>query len=370
MIKHRYYKFIFFVKQNKQKLKIYIPEYLIIMSSSSDRSSTFLGMHYPSFMAGIAVYCTSKCIYAGYKRYTRKSIKVDDKEKTKKVYIYDKEEPSAFSSIFSEDYDIYKRAFTYLRGLNDDEPVDIYIKTMGGRALWCTSICNIIKRRSGKVRVVVDGHAFSAGSIIALAADEIYFINKHCIMSAIDTQFSNLGYMLQGSIKRVSKILEGCIRKNIGADCRGIDNYYSDSTREILNDRYSDEIKDNIMKTMYIDPVTHECLFTYEKLIEMGIEIQLIEEKDFNSKTFHLPFARSELEITENIVIGSTGLENGIEMEVVENIVIDSTGLENGIEMEVVENIVIDSTGLENGIEMEVDESENDNMEVMDEVLP
>jgi len=182
--------------------------------------------------------------------------------------------------------DIYKNAFDKLLKMDDNVPVDIIIRTHGGPLLWAIKICTIIKNRKGKVRVFIDGYAHSAGTIIALTADEIYMINNSSL-SAIDPQFSPIDCLTYFSSKDISKLVKGNIKDNFGDHYDKFTKYYCKKFSKLLNSKYDIE---KIIEKMYLEPVDHSVLFHKEELEELGIETNewdgkvdsIKEEKDEN----------------------------------------------------------------------------------------
>ena len=58
-----------------------------------------------------------------------------------------------------------------LESSNSD--IDLWLNTPGGDCVAAAQIYNMIKAYPGKVRVIIDGLAASAGSVVAMAGDEI-----------------------------------------------------------------------------------------------------------------------------------------------------------------------------------------------------
>jgi ClpP class serine protease len=80
-----------------------------------------------------------------------------------------------------------------------DVPIDLLLHTPGGLALSATQIARAIKRHRGKVTVVVPHYAMSAGTLIALAADEI-LMSEDAALGPVDPQ---IGTQPAASVLRV-----------------------------------------------------------------------------------------------------------------------------------------------------------------------
>ncbi len=82
---------------------------------------------------------------------------------------------------------------------DDSVPLDIILHTPGGMVIAATQIARAIKSHPGKVTVFVPHFAMSGGTLIALAADEI-FMCEHSALGPIDPQ---LGTQPAASLKKV-----------------------------------------------------------------------------------------------------------------------------------------------------------------------
>jgi ClpP class serine protease len=74
---------------------------------------------------------------------------------------------------------------------DDDVPIDLILHTPGGLVLAAAQIARALRRRSGKVRVLVPHYAMSGGTLIALAADEIV-MDPNAVLGPVDPQLNQL----------------------------------------------------------------------------------------------------------------------------------------------------------------------------------
>src|SRR5690606_13926108 len=81
-------------------------------------------------------------------------------------------------------YDIF---YDELVKIEDDKPLRIYIESDGGDMLSLQKIVRNLRRRTHKVSIYIEKSAHSAGTVLALACDEIY-MNQDASLSAIDPQ--------------------------------------------------------------------------------------------------------------------------------------------------------------------------------------
>lgn len=201
----------------------------------------------------------------GYYLGTRKS-KAKKKSPTNTLYLFDTKE-SAWDSVFSPSTNHLEELYNELTKIPDNETVNIVIKTHGGCLLWCNKITLLFKQREGKVRVFVKDYAHSAGSMLALAADEIY-MNRYATMSAIDPQIDTFGFISYLPLKNLS----GMIKDGQGLASYLTDNseYHRNDTKKMINIQYN---VDKIMDVMYDGVKDHSTLFDRDAVEQLGVRI-------------------------------------------------------------------------------------------------
>ena len=193
------------------------------------------------------------------------------------LYLVDEEQSaSLYEALFSSSTDCYKTVYKRLNAIPDEEDVNIVIRTYGGSVVWCLKICEVIKKRrecgKGKTRVYVNDYAFSAGSIIALAADELY-LSKNATLAPIDPQINPMSLLSQIALKSVPNVfhsLEDSKRK-IRTDYEKELEHYSKEIESYINPKYD---VNTIMEKMFHEPVSHEVLFFDRHLKEFNIEFK------------------------------------------------------------------------------------------------
>lgn len=82
-----------------------------------------------------------------------------------------------------------------------DVPIDLVLHTPGGLVLAATQIATALRKRKGKITVLVPHYAMSGGTLIALAADEIV-MSPHAVLGPVDPQ---LGQYPAASLLKVVK---------------------------------------------------------------------------------------------------------------------------------------------------------------------
>lgn len=198
------------------------------------------------------------------------------KTRTYDLYLKDQKSQSFLSTlIFSPDEDVYKTLFHDLQSLPDDKDITIFVETFGGSSLWVELICNKIKTRKGKVSVYINSYGLSAGTCVALAADELH-MTTDAVLSAIDPQESVFRHLYL-PIKDIASLIKNFKESSIEIyDKRR--NMALIKTKELLNDKYNDEQKNLIVSKMFQEPVDHSTLFFVDQLKEIGIDILPFDE--------------------------------------------------------------------------------------------
>jgi len=201
----------------------------------------------------------------GYYFATRKS-RVDKKVPKNTFYLFDTKE-STWDSIFSPSSDHLENLYNELTKVPDNETINIVVKTHGGSLLWCNKITLLFKHRDGKVRVFIKDYAHSAGSMLALAADEIY-MNRYSTMSAIDPQIDTFGFLSYLPLKNLSSM----IKDNQGLASYLADNseFHKNDTKKMINIKHN---VDKIMEVMYDGVKDHATLFVKDAIEELGVRV-------------------------------------------------------------------------------------------------
>ncbi len=75
-----------------------------------------------------------------------------------------------------------------IRTIPSDESIDIFIHTKGGDLSAAEAIINAISQHNGIVRVIIPYYACSAGTLIAMAADEVV-MDKYAFIGPVDPQY-------------------------------------------------------------------------------------------------------------------------------------------------------------------------------------
>lgn len=110
---------------------------------------------------------------------------IDDEQKGSVISMITKDtsETSPFSS------EVFKRFQTFFRQCGNTDDIDIVIHTSGGNANMALAMAEIIHSHPGNVRCYIPNYAMSAGTIIALACNEV-ILGRNAFIGPIDVQIS------------------------------------------------------------------------------------------------------------------------------------------------------------------------------------
>ena len=182
-------------------------------------------------------------------------------------WLFDYKDDSVWDYVFSAKTNLYENLYNSISQVPDHETINIVIKTHGGSVYWCEKICRVIRKRIGKVRIFIKDYAHSAGSVIALAADEV-FMNKYATMSAIDPQVDILAFFSYLPLKDVGTMIKS--KDDLVNHMQDNSKYYNDTFRKLIHPKHD---VNKIMGDMYEGVVDHNRMFDIDEVRELGIKI-------------------------------------------------------------------------------------------------
>ena len=95
---------------------------------------------------------------------------------------------------FSREYierDTAEQLLSAIRTVKPEQALDIILHTPGGEVSAALQIAHALKAHKGRKTAFIPYHAFSAGTLIALTADEIV-MGPHAVLGPIDPQIAGL----------------------------------------------------------------------------------------------------------------------------------------------------------------------------------
>lgn len=163
-----------------------------------------------------------------------------------------------------------------IRSIPDEKPIDMIIHTTGGQLLSAFQIAKALKRHRGKVTVFIPQYAMSAGTIIALAADEIV-MDHNAVIGPTDPQFM-IGKNVYPAVS-VVKIPE---KKSINSisdntlilvdQAQKAINQVKDMIKELLGNKYKKNLS-KIEKRLVGGVSTHDYPIFYEEAKKLGLPV-------------------------------------------------------------------------------------------------
>ncbi len=103
------------------------------------------------------------------------------------------------------DIDDSEAVIRAIRSTPPDRPIALILHTPGGLVLAASQIAMALKRHRGRKIVIVPHYAMSGGTLIALAADEIY-MDPDAVLGPLDPQLqTSMGVLPAPSLIRVAR---------------------------------------------------------------------------------------------------------------------------------------------------------------------
>jgi len=166
-----------------------------------------------------------------------------------------------------------------IRTTPPETPLGIVIHTPGGLVLAAAQIALALKDHPAKTFVIVPHYAMSGGTLIALAADEIY-MDPHAVLGPVDPQLSDphAGILPAASILRTVKE-KGKDRVEdltlVKADMaeKAIKQIH-ELIVELTSDKLGVEKASKLAEALTSGQWTHDYPLTAKKLRELGIQVK------------------------------------------------------------------------------------------------
>ena len=166
-----------------------------------------------------------------------------------------------------------------IRSTPKDKPIALILHTPGGLVLAATQIAQALKRHPSKKVVIIPHYAMSGGTLIALAADEIW-MDESAVMGPLDPQIGmgpNKPPLPAPSVIKVAKmkgekadddtlILADIAEKAI-MEMRSI-------IIDVLGGKLSRDEAEKMAKVLTEGRWTHDYPITVDELREMGFNVK------------------------------------------------------------------------------------------------
>lgn len=154
-------------------------------------------------------------------------------------------------------------------------PLDLVLHTPGGLVLASLQIARAVRKRKGKVRVIVPHYAMSGGTLIALAADEI-IMSEHAVLGPVDPQLGEWPAASLVKVVREKPVREVDDETLIRADvAEKAIRQVRDFVRELLANRMPPERADELASTLSEGVWTHDYPITFEAARSLGLPVSV-----------------------------------------------------------------------------------------------
>lgn len=153
-------------------------------------------------------------------------------------------------------------------------PIDLVMHTPGGLVLASEQIARALRRHAAPVTVFVPHYAMSGGTMIALAADEIW-MDENAVLGPVDPQLGN--YPAVSILKAVEQKSKDELDDEtlILADIASKALMQVEATvTEILKGKLDDEKASTLARTLTSGRWTHDFPIPCDMLIEFGLPVR------------------------------------------------------------------------------------------------
>ena len=203
--------------------------------------------------------------------------KIEKKRKSRVITLIHRQETMSFLGfplfryIDINDSEEILRAF---RLTPEDMPIDLILHTPGGLVLAAEQIAKAIKNHKAPVRVFVPHYAMSGGTLISLAADEIY-MDPNAVLGPVDPQ---LGEYPAASLVKIPEMkpyekIEDRTLILIDMSKKAIKQVY-DFVYWLLEDKMDKEKAEEVAKLLSEGYFTHDFPITFERAKELGLNVK------------------------------------------------------------------------------------------------
>ncbi len=176
------------------------------------------------------------------------------------------------------DIDDSEAVIRAIRGTPPNMPIALVVHTPGGLALAATQIAMALKRHPAKKVVIVPHYAMSGGTLISLAADEIW-MDPNAVLGPVDPQLTiqQYGSLPAASIVKAVEmkgdkasdetlILADVARKSL----KGME----ETVYKLLVDKMGEDKARQIAKIMTEGRWTHDHPITVEEAKALGLPVK------------------------------------------------------------------------------------------------
>ena len=167
-----------------------------------------------------------------------------------------------------------------IRSTPPNKPIALILHTPGGLVLAASQIAEALKRHPAKKIVIIPHYAMSGGTLIALAADEIW-MDPNAVLGPLDPQLSiKAGVQLPApsivkavKLKGVDKVSDETLILSDVAE-KAI-KQIEEMVCKLIKDKFGEEKAREIARALTEGRWTHDYPITPEEAMEMGLPVKI-----------------------------------------------------------------------------------------------
>lgn len=167
-----------------------------------------------------------------------------------------------------------------IRSTPPNKPIVLILHTPGGLVLAASQIAEALKRHPAKKIVIIPHYAMSGGTLIALAADEIW-MDPNAVLGPLDPQLSiKAGVQLPApsivkavKLKGVDKVSDETLIFSDVAE-KAI-KQIEEMVCKLIKDKFGEEKAREIARALTEGRWTHDYPITPEEAMEMGLPVKI-----------------------------------------------------------------------------------------------
>lgn len=176
------------------------------------------------------------------------------------------------------DIDDSEEVLRAIREVPKDVGIALILHTPGGLVLAASQIALALKRHPGKKVVIVPHYAMSGGTLISLAADEIW-MDKNAVLGPVDPQipFQQYGSLPAPSIVKLAK-MKGEKAEDVTLIMADVAEKALKGVRdlvfELLKDKMEEEKARELAEKLTGGLWTHDYPITFEEAKKLGLPVK------------------------------------------------------------------------------------------------
>lgn len=202
---------------------------------------------------------------------------LQQKRQSRVITLIHRQEPFGLLGLFGRRFITIEDSEKVLRAIRltpPQTPIDLILHTPGGIVLAAEQIAQALRRHPARVSVFVPHYAMSGGTLIALAADEVW-MDENAVLGPVDPQ---LGQWPAASIVRaieqkdVNRVDDETLI--LGDMARKALNQVREMVTEILKDHLPDDRAREVAGWLTEGRWTHDYPLDCTRLVEWGLPVR------------------------------------------------------------------------------------------------